>query len=343
MEKKRLTELVTASGCNAKLPPGDLNSVLSSLPHIADRRIIGGYETADDAFVYDLGDGRALLETVDFFPPMVDDPYLFGEIAAANAISDIYAMGGDPAIALSVMCFPACQELSVMRSIMLGAIDKGKEAGLVIAGGHTISDKEPKFGLAVTGFCPVDRVWANKGARPGDALVLTKKLGTGIIMTSLKGGIISLEEASCALEQMRTLNRKAKEAGDGVSVHAATDVTGFSLLGHASEMAEASGVTAVLSLSRIPVLDGAVELARMGLLPEGRYSNEDYIGSKVSFLEGIPLERKDVLFSPETSGGLLLSIPMSEAGTYLERMQGNSWIIGEISEKGSYPVVVQTP
>ena len=343
MEKKRLTELVTSSGCNAKLPPGDLHKVLSSLPVIPDRRILGGYETADDAFVYDLGDGRALLETVDFFPPMVDDPYIFGQIAAANAISDIYAMGGTPAVAMSVMCFPSCLELSVMQGIMLGAVDKGKEAGIVIAGGHTISDREPKFGLAVTGFCPIDKVWANKGARPGDALVLTKKLGVGILMTALKGGMIAQEEAEEALLQMRRLNRKAMEAGQGLSVHAATDVTGFSLLGHTAEMAEASGVTASIRLSAVPVLDGALENARFGLLPEGRYTNEDYIGEKVLFDEAVKLEQRDVLFSPETSGGLLLSLPRRDAEEYLSRIGGNAWIIGEISEKGSYPVVVQTP
>ena len=195
MEGVRLTSLVRSSGCNAKLPPGDLHRALDNLPQRRSEALIEGFESSDDALVYDLGDGRVLIETVDFFPPMVDDPGVFGEIAAANAISDIYAMGGEPKIAMSLMCFPSCLDISVMRRIMEGAIRKADEAGVVIAGGHTLSDREPKFGLAVTGFAAKDKVWSNKGALPGDVAVLTKRLGVGLLMTAHKAGETEAEEA----------------------------------------------------------------------------------------------------------------------------------------------------
>ena len=239
MEEVKLTSLVRSSGCNAKLPPGELHKVIDSLPVRQSEMLIEGFESADDALVYDIGGDRVLIETVDFFPPMVDDPYRFGQIAAANAISDIYAMGGEPKIAMSLMCFPSCLDISVMKRIMEGAMAKTDEAGVVIAGGHTISDREPKFGLAVTGFADKNAVWSNKGAVPGDKAVLTKKLGVGILMTALKAGEAAASDAEAAIEQMCTLNKKAKEMAEGLSVHAATDVTGFSLLGHSSEVAAA--------------------------------------------------------------------------------------------------------
>ncbi len=330
-DKVRLTELVRSSGCNAKLPPGDLHSVLSSLPVYPDRSILGGYESADDAFIFDLGD-RAMLQTVDFFPPMVDDPYLFGQIAAANALSDIYAMGGEPRVALSLACFPSCLSLDVLELILRGGMDKAKEAGCTIAGGHTISDREPKYGLAVTGFADKDRVWQNKGAEEGDLLVLTKKLGSGITMTASKGGEASEDEFLEAAESMRTLNKAAKEEAEHLSVHAATDVTGFSLIGHSHEMAAASGVTIELDSSSVPLLKGAGH-ALYGFLPEGRYTNEDYLGDKfISYADPSIL---DILLSPETSGGLLLSLPEKDA----HRMTG--WIIGRVIGKEEKPVIIR--
>lgn len=340
MERTGLTSLVRSSGCNAKLPPGDLHRVLSELPPFHSEALIAGYESADDAFVYDLGDGRVLIETVDFFPPMVDDPFLFGEIAAANALSDIYAMGAEPSVALSIACFPSCLDLDVLKSIMLGARSKTDEAGCAIAGGHTISDREPKFGLAVTAVYDKDKVWTNGGAISGDSIILTKRLGVGVLMTASKGGECPEDAYDDAVSSMRTLNRHARNTAMRYSVHAATDVTGFSLLGHSAEMAEASGCTIEIDSSSLPVHQSAYDLAAFGFLPEGRYTNEDYIGSKVSFPEGFDQTLKDLMFSPETSGGLLLSMPKDDAENYVRSMEGNAWIIGRVIDRASLPVAV---
>ena len=327
MEEVKLTSLVRSSGCNAKLPPGDLHKALDNLPIKRSEKLIEGLESSDDALVYDIGNGRVLIETVDFFPPMVDDPEVFGEIAAANAISDIYAMGGNPAIAMSLMCFPSCLDISVMRRIMEGAIRKCDEAGVVIAGGHTLSDREPKFGLAVTGFA--DKIWSNKGARPGDVAVLTKKLGVGLLMTAHKAGENDAKEA---IIQMRTLNKKAKEAAEDLDIHAATDVTGFSRMGHGYEAAVASGITLLIESDKLKFLPGAEEAARFGFVPEGRYTNEDYLEDKVDVPESLPLYRRDMLFSPETSGGLLLFMSPLDAEKYLRRFP-DAFIIGKAIEK----------
>ena len=327
MEEVKLTSLVRSSGCNAKLPPGDLHKALDNLPIKRSEKLIEGFESSDDALVYDIGNGRVLIETVDFFPPMVDDPEVFGEIAAANAISDIYAMGGNPAIAMSLMCFPSCLDISVMRRIMEGAIRKCDEAGVVIAGGHTLSDREPKFGLAVTGFA--DKIWSNKGARPGDVAVLTKKLGVGLLMTAHKAGENDAKEA---IIQMRTLNKKAKEAAEDLDIHAATDVTGFSLMGHGYEAAVASGITLLIESDKLKFLPGAEEAARFGFVPEGRYTNEDYLEDKVDVPESLPLYRRDMLFSPETSGGLLLFMSPLDAEKYLRRFP-DAFIIGKVTDK----------
>ena len=333
----RLTELVRSSGCNAKLPPGKLSQVLGSLPKAEDARLLGGYEKSDDACVYDIGDGRVIIETVDFFPPMVDDPFVFGEIAAANALSDIYAMGGTPAVALSLMCFPSCLDLSVMRSIMLGAMEKTKESGCVIAGGHTISDREPKFGLCVTAVERKESVWTNSGAVEGDCLVLTKKLGSGVMMTGLKGGET---EAADAIESMRTLNKRAAETARELRVHAATDVTGFSLLGHSFEMADGSGLTVHLSLSSLRFFPESYDLARFGFLPEGRYTNEDYLHDKVSFDCRVDKVHQDLLFSPETSGGLLLALPEEDAELFVSRFGEPSAIVGRVGRRSGCRVAV---
>lgn len=340
MEEVKLTSLVRSSGCNAKLPPGELHKVIDSLPVRQSEMLIEGFESADDALVYDIGGDRVLIETVDFFPPMVDDPYRFGQIAAANAISDIYAMGGEPKIAMSLMCFPSCLDISVMKRIMEGAMAKTDEAGVVIAGGHTISDREPKFGLAVTGFADKNAVWSNKGAVPGDKAVLTKKLGVGILMTALKAGEADASDAEAAIEQMCTLNKKAKEMAEGLSVHAATDVTGFSLLGHSSEVAAASGVSIEIDSSSIRFLSGALEAARYGFIPEGRYTNEDYLAPMVSFPEDFDKTLSDALYSPETSGGLLLFMSQRDADEYVKRMDGDAFVIGEVREKAEKKVII---
>lgn len=336
MEEVRLTSLVRSSGCNAKLPPGELHKALDDLPQKRSEALIEGFESSDDALVYDIGDGKVLIETVDFFPPMVDDPEIFGEIAAANAISDIYAMGGEPKIAMSLMCFPSCLDITVMRRIMIGAIRKADEAGVIIAGGHTLSDREPKFGLAVTGFSTKDKIWSNAGAKAGDVAILTKKLGVGLLMTSHKAGET---DAADAIAQMRVLNKKAAESAADLDVHAATDVTGFSLMGHSFEVAAASGVTIEIEFSRLRFLEGAAEAARFGFVPEGRYTNEDYLASKVSVSSSLEIFQRDMLFSPETSGGLLLFLPAEDGMEYLRRNK-DAFEIGRVREKGESAVRV---
>ena len=318
----KLTELVEAAGCAAKLAPGYLSQVLSELPRVDDPNLLVGFDASDDAYVYDLGDGRGLVGTTDFFPPMVDDPFLFGQVAAANALSDVWAMGGRPALALNLLCFPNCLGLEVAGQILAGGADKCREAGVIVAGGHSINDREPKFGLAVTGFVDLDRMLANGGAREGDALVLTKALGTGILTTAYKAELLDEAGVKVATDSMITLNKYGAEALDGLSAHAATDVTGFSLMGHACEMAEASGVTLEIHAGSVPVMARAREMAQMGLIPAGAYRNRDFFGPRVDMAEDVPLDLSDVLFDPQTSGGLLVALPEERAAGYVERLRG---------------------
>lgn len=337
----RLTSTVKTSGCAAKLPPAQLEKILSSLPLMEDERLIVGIETGDDALAWDLGDGRVMIESVDFFPPVADDPYDYGQIAAANALSDIYAMGGEPAVAMNVMCFPSCMDLQIMRSILLGAQDKVREAGAVIAGGHTIADSTIKYGLSVTGFTTKDRLWTNKGARPGDVLVITKRLGVGIINTATKAGMASVEATAKALGSMKTLNRRACLAASGLAVSAATDITGFSLLGHLNEMCQGAGLSFILDSTSIPVFDEALEYARYGLIPEGAYSNREHLEGKVHVSSTLPRELEDVLYDPQTSGPLALAMTEGEAERFLENFGDDGRIIGHFQERGERVIEVR--
>ena len=316
----RLTELVEAAGCAAKLAPGYLSQVLSELPRVDDERLLVGFDSSDDAYVYDLGDGRGLVGTTDFFPPMVDDPYLFGQVAATNALSDVYAMGGEPKLAMNLLCFPNCLGLDVAGQILAGGADKCREAGVIVAGGHSINDHEPKFGLAVTGFVQLDRLLANGGAHEGDVLLLTKALGTGILTSAYKGGLLDEAGLKVATDSMTCLNRLPIELSRDLSIHAATDVTGFSLMGHACEMAEASGLVARVVASDVPVMARAREMARLGLIPAGAYRNRDFFGPRVSMDEEVPLDLADVLYDPQTSGGLLLAMPEADATALAARL-----------------------
>lgn len=331
----RLTSLVRTSGCAAKLSPKDLDSVLSDIPLMRCDGLLEGFEHSDDALVYDMGDGRVLIETVDFFPPMVDDPFTFGQIAAANALSDIYAMGGEPKLAMNLMCFPHCLELAIMKEILLGGMDKVREAGAVIAGGHTISDREPKYGLSVTGFAKKDEVWYNRGLKEGDVIILTKKIGVGVVNTASKVDEADESSIKDAIASMTTLNKRARDASRGLDIHAATDVTGFSLLGHLREMAKSSEKTVEISYHLVPQIDGALELAKFGFLPEGAYNNREFISPDVSFSPDIKREEEDILFDPQTSGGLLLSMDRENAEIFLSRMKDTpASIIAEVKEKG---------
>lgn len=267
-----------------------------------------GFETSDDAAVYRVTDDTALIQTVDFFTPVVDDPYLFGQIAAANALSDVYAMGGTPKIALNIVAFPNCLDPSILGEILTGGAEKVREAGALLIGGHSIQDDEPKYGLCVAGFVHPDRIWKNYGCRPGDVLVLTKPIGSGIINTAVKAELASEAASKEAARVMSCLNAKAKSVFEKYPVHACTDVTGFGLLGHAMEMASASGVTLDLEPRRIARLPEAEEYAQMGLVPAGAYRNRQFTEGRME-AEGVEECDIDLLHDPQTSGGLLASVP----------------------------------
>lgn len=273
-----------------------------------------GYDSSDDACVYQVSPEVAVIQTVDFFTPIVDDPYLFGQIAAANALSDVYAMGGVPKLAMNLLCVPNCLSLQTVRGILEGGHSKAVEAGCVIAGGHTIQDNEPKYGLCVTGFVHPDRILRNVGALPGDVLVLTKPLGAGILTTALKADLISSEARDEVYAHMATLNARAGQAVLQVEqVHACTDVTGFGLLGHAFEMTQEGSVTIRLHGKALPLMREAREMAEMGVIPSGAYRNQDYVRPHLTLLPGAEQVLLDLASDPQTSGGLLVSLPPDQA------------------------------
>lgn len=296
--------------------------------------LLVGTETSDDAAVYQISEELAVIQTVDFFTPVADDPYLFGQIAAANALSDVYAMGGEPKLALNLAAFPNCLDIEILGEILRGGADKVMEAGAVLAGGHTISDEEPKYGLCVTGFVHPQKMWKNYGAEPGDVLILTKPLGSGILSTAVKGELAAEKEIQGAVKAMTTLNKYAAELARGFEVHSCTDVTGFGLAGHAMEMAKGSRKTFVIHTEKIPVLSGAQEYAEMGLIPAGAYRNREYLEEDIE--SRICGWREDLLFDPQTSGGLLLAVTPEDAGKLMEKLSGlelPSAVIGEVTEK----------
>jgi len=325
--------------------PATLAQVLRQLPPMKDENLLVGLGTSDDTAVYRLTDDLALLATVDFFTPVVDDPYLFGQIAAANALSDIYAMGGRPVFALNIMCFPNCLSPDVMGDILRGGADKVLEAGAVIAGGHTVTDDEPKYGLAVTGLAPVSGVITNAGARPGDVLVLTKPLGTGVLVAGVKGELLDEDTLDRAVESMRTLNREAGEAMTRFGVKACTDITGFGLLGHAAEMAKASIVSLVLQYGALPLLPRVEELARMGIIPAGAYNNRNYLEGQIAFAAGLDQARELILFDPQTSGGLLIAVPPDRAGEFLAHLHSRgvdaARVVGHVVEQGPVLITIE--
>jgi len=309
---------------------------LGSLPATDDPRLIVGINTSDDAGVYLLNKQTALIQTVDFFTPVVDNPFDFGRIAAANALSDIYAMGGRPLTAMNIICYPTKDgDLDTLTQILLGGATKVRESGAVLAGGHSVEDREPKYGLAITGVTTPDRLLTNAGAKPGDALVLTKRLGTGVITTAIKANLASDDLIRLVTEQMAALNAGAAEAVQDVGANACTDITGFGLLGHAGEMARASKVGITLYASRLPLLPDAIDFAAMGLLPGGAHSNRCYLANTVTFVPDIPLAIQDLMFDPQTSGGLLVSLPAEKASALIEAMAERGTegvVIGRVTE-----------
>ena len=314
-----------------------MGSVLSKLPRQSDPHVLIGFDSADDAGVYQLTPDLALVQTVDFFTPIVDDPYVFGQVAAANSLSDVYAMGGKPISALSIVGFPNTgRDLDVLEEILLGGLAKMQEARCAVIGGHSIGDEEIKFGYAVTGLIDPKRVWSNAGARPGDRLVLTKRLGTGVISTALKNQRASEASVAASVESMLALNRTASEAALGFEVHAATDITGFGLLGHAREMALASKVSLVIDSARAELLPEALDYAREGLLPGGLKRNMEFVSSCVEFADGIPTETRNLLCDPQTSGGLLFAVTPADAPRLVQTLSERNiptQDIGEVVEK----------
>ena len=340
----KLTNLTKSSGCAAKIGPATLESVLKNLPKFNDNNLIVGFDKKDDACVYKIGDENVLIQTVDFFPPMVDDPYIFGQIAATNALSDIYAMGGDPAIAMNLLCFPSCLDKSIMSEILSGGYNKVQEAGAFVVGGHTIADPIPKYGLCVSGFANKNKILTNSNSKTGDVIVLTKPIGLGVLNTASKAELLNSSESKEITDVMTMLNKYAKECLNGLRVNACTDITGFGLIGHAYEMADGSNKTIEISSEDIPILPKALEYAKIGVIPEGMYNNLEYLKDKFKCLENISDEMRDVLLDPQTSGGLLLSMPEEDAKKYLSRMEYyTNWtkIIGQVYEKSQYDIVIK--
>jgi selenide, water dikinase len=344
LEQVKLTATVKAAGCAAKLSPSVLETVLRRLPRQTDENVLVGFETSDDAGVYRLSGGLALVQTVDFFTPIVDEPFCFGQIAAANSLSDIYAMGGQPISALSIVAFPEKGDLEILEEILRGGLAKMAEAGCTIIGGHSIRDEDMKFGYAVTGLIDPGRIWRNVGAKPGDVLLLTKPLGAGVISTGLKQGRIPETAVAAATASMSRLNRDAAHALSEIeertpgTIHAVTDVTGFGLLGHAREMAVGSGIALEIDHAAIEYLPGAVEASRSGFYSGGLRNNRQFIGDCVSFQPSVPEEFRSLLFDPQTSGGLLVALEALQADAALSALgarEVSARRIGRVLEKRS--------
>lgn len=302
-----------------------------------------GIDSRDDAGVYRVNDDLALIQTVDFFTPMVDDPYIFGQIAATNALNDIYAMGGEPLLAMNLVCYPQCGDMDTLRQILAGGLSKVKEAGTLLVGGHTVDDNEPKYGLSVCGRVHPTKVISNSTARPGDILFLSKPLGSGVIATAIKAEMASSEAMDEAIKWMSMLNKTGSRVMQEVGVNAATDVTGFGLAGHLFELAAASDVELELNSGQLKFMQGALEYASLGLIPGGAYTNREYLADKVEYLDEIEVTWRDLLFSPETAGGLLISVDKNKAAALQETMQKRGcfcYRIGSVLRPGFRPIKV---
>jgi cysteine desulfurase NifS/selenium donor protein len=344
-EKVKLTRFTHGLGCACKLRPQVLEEILRKLPVPSDERIIVGSETADDAAVFRIDDKTAIVQTVDFFTPILDDPFQFGAVAAANSLSDIYAMGARPLFALNIVGFPSNRlPVSVLEEILQGAQSKAEEAGISIIGGHTVDDTEPKYGMAVTGVISPEAVLTNSAAAPGDVLVLTKPIGTGVLSTALKQGMLDPGQARELFETMSALNRAASEAMRDASANACTDVTGFGLLGHLLEMLTASGVSAELHSDSVPLLPGAFDLAASGVVPGGTADNADHTASRVDYAQRISRTQRMILNDAQTSGGLLIAVGKQKApdllGALAKTGVKESAVIGKIQSTGEPRIAV---
>ncbi|MDQ0903874.1 selenide, water dikinase SelD [Paenibacillus sp. V4I7] len=345
-DKIKLTSYSTKGGCGCKIGPGDLSQVIKSLPTtVANPNLLVGIDTSDDAGVYKLSEELALVQTVDFFTPIVDDPYSFGQVAAANAISDIYAMGGKPLTALNIVAFPIkTLPKQVLADILRGAGDKMQEAGITLVGGHSIDDNEPKFGLAVTGLVHPGKIRTNAGAKPGDKLILTKPIGVGILTTSIKKDRLNEEEIQRVTQVMATLNKVAAETMEPYNVHACTDVTGFGLMGHSLEMAKGSGVGIRITAEDVPVLPRVRELAEEGFVPGGTKNNFAHVQESITFAESLDQISQWILCDAVTSGGLLISVDGEQADELLSKLKDagvEASLIGDITTEHPGRIVVR--
>ena len=316
----KLTKLATCAGCGAKVGAGVLAKMLDGIRTHTDPNLLVGFDKSDDASVYKVSNELALVQTVDFFPPIVDDPYLFGQIAATNALSDVYAMGGEPKLALNLLCVPEDMPQKSVQELLRGGYEKAYEAGVIITGGHSIFDPEPKYGLAVTGFVHPDKVLTNSGAQPGDVLFLTKPLGIGILTSAQKVDLLSDEGAALVLKLMTTLNKAARDAMVQYDVHACTDITGFGLLGHLFEMAQGSGTTIELDTGKINIIPEALALAKDGILPAGMYRNRHYAQKSIE-AGSVPESVQDVLYDPQTAGGLVIAVAPEHADALFAELE----------------------
>ena len=310
---------------------------MSKLPKFEDENLLVGIETSDDAAIYKVTDDIAMIQTVDFFTPIVDDPYMFGQIAAANSLSDVYAMGGEPKIALNIVGFPNCLDPAILGEILAGGAAKVKEAGAVLVGGHSVQDDEPKYGLCVSGFVHPDKIFKNYGCKPGDILILTKQIGTGIVNTAIKAQMASESAIKEAQIVMSSLNKKGKEVVEKYPVTACTDITGFGLLGHCAEMASASEVTFELNVEEIAYLEEAISYAKMGLVPGGAYKNRQHTGKMVD-MSRVAEHYIDLLYDPQTSGGLLISVAPEYVADMMDDFANKGMdtkvsMIGRVKEK----------
>lgn len=303
-----------------------------------------GFDTSDDAAVYKIDENTALIQTVDIFPPVVDDPYSYGQIAAANSLSDVYAMGGRPKLAMNVLCMPEDLDKKILLEVLQGGYSKCREADTIICGGHTIKDNEPKYGLCVSGFVHPKKILKNNMIKEGDLLILTKAIGTGILNTAIKADLISSDTEKALIESMAALNKDAALAMEKFPVNSCTDITGFGLIGHAGEMAEGSGMSITIESSRVPVLPQACEMAEMGIVPKGAYNNRRWTGCSAGFAESVPLAMSDVMFDPQTSGGLLISLPEKEALKLISVLKDRiptAEIIGYVEKFSGKTVVIK--
>ena len=324
----------------AKLAPRDLAQVLGALPaQPSNENVLVGYDRADDAGVFRLSDNVALVQTVDFFTPVTDDPELYGRIAANNSLNDIYAMGGKPITALSIVCYPQKEDLGVLGQILRGGQLALNEAGVIVLGGHSIDDAEIKFGYAVTGLINPARVVRNANAQPGDVLILTKPIGTGAISTGIKRGVASAEAIDAAMKMMTTSAAAAAEAMQAVQAHACTDVTGFGLLGHAYEMARASDMCLIIEAERVSLLPDVLKLIAQGMLTRGDKNNREYVGDTIKIADRVSREMQSALFDPQTAGGLLISVERSKAEALIAKIDG-AVIIGEVQPRVDYLIQV---